>query len=252
MDTRDTPEQAELRRTARQLARELGPRTVADLDDRKRARAPRRGGARRRLARAAPRRRRRRSARQRGRGGHHRRRAGGSRRRRPVRGPDPRRGPRPPRRRAPRRRRGGRLLARPDRRRGGVGPGDDDADPRRRLCRRRVPSRRTSWFPRATATASRWCRSTARATAPISRARSARSRPACPCSRFPTSPGVLTRADLDAWAALGLALTSADLVGLMRGVLDLTVAYAQERRQYGVADRNASRPCSTSSPRPAA
>ena len=33
MDTRDTPEQAELRRSARQLARELGPSTVADLDD---------------------------------------------------------------------------------------------------------------------------------------------------------------------------------------------------------------------------
>src|SRR3990172_7907080 len=33
MDARDTPEQAELRRTARQLARELGPRTVADLDN---------------------------------------------------------------------------------------------------------------------------------------------------------------------------------------------------------------------------
>jgi alkylation response protein AidB-like acyl-CoA dehydrogenase len=45
----------------------------------------------------------------------------------------------------------------------------------------------------------------------------------------------LTEDDLDAWRALGLALTSADLVGLMRGVLDLTVAYAQERRQYGVA-----------------
>jgi alkylation response protein AidB-like acyl-CoA dehydrogenase len=39
---------------------------------------------------------------------------------------------------------------------------------------------------------------------------------------------------LDAWAALGLALTSADLVGLMRGALDLSVAYAQERKQYGV------------------
>jgi alkylation response protein AidB-like acyl-CoA dehydrogenase len=46
---------------------------------------------------------------------------------------------------------------------------------------------------------------------------------------------LLARADLDAWRALGLALTSADLVGLMRGVLDLTVAYAQQRRQYGVA-----------------
>ena len=33
MDTRDTPEQAELRRSARQLARELGPATVAGLDD---------------------------------------------------------------------------------------------------------------------------------------------------------------------------------------------------------------------------
>src|SRR5258705_4696591 len=36
MDVRDTPEQAELRRTARRLARELGPRAVADLDDGKR------------------------------------------------------------------------------------------------------------------------------------------------------------------------------------------------------------------------
>jgi alkylation response protein AidB-like acyl-CoA dehydrogenase len=33
---------------------------------------------------------------------------------------------------------------------------------------------------------------------------------------------------------MGLALTSADLVGIMRGVLDVTVAYAAERRQYGV------------------
>ena len=44
----------------------------------------------------------------------------------------------------------------------------------------------------------------------------------------------LKRGDLDAWAALGLALTSADLVGLMRGVLEISVAYAQERKQYGV------------------
>jgi len=36
MDARDTPEQAELRRTARRMARELGPRSVADLDDGKR------------------------------------------------------------------------------------------------------------------------------------------------------------------------------------------------------------------------
>jgi hypothetical protein len=45
---------------------------------------------------------------------------------------------------------------------------------------------------------------------------------------------LLTPADLTEWTALGLALTSADLVGVMRGVLDITVAYAQERKQYGV------------------
>jgi alkylation response protein AidB-like acyl-CoA dehydrogenase len=45
----------------------------------------------------------------------------------------------------------------------------------------------------------------------------------------------LTRDDLDAWGALGLALTSADLVGVMRGVLDVSVAYAKDRKQYGVA-----------------
>jgi alkylation response protein AidB-like acyl-CoA dehydrogenase len=44
----------------------------------------------------------------------------------------------------------------------------------------------------------------------------------------------LTADDVAAWSALGLALTCADLVGVMRGVLDLTVAYAVERRQYDV------------------
>jgi alkylation response protein AidB-like acyl-CoA dehydrogenase len=44
----------------------------------------------------------------------------------------------------------------------------------------------------------------------------------------------LTDDDLVAWSALGLALTSADLVGVMRGVLEITVAYAAERKQYGV------------------
>jgi alkylation response protein AidB-like acyl-CoA dehydrogenase len=47
--------------------------------------------------------------------------------------------------------------------------------------------------------------------------------------------GTVTRDDLAAWTALGLALTSADLVGVMRGVIDVTVAYAAERKQYGVA-----------------
>jgi hypothetical protein len=44
----------------------------------------------------------------------------------------------------------------------------------------------------------------------------------------------LTADDLAQWSALGLALTTADLVGAMRGVLDVTVAYAADRRQYGV------------------
>ena len=38
---------------------------------------------------------------------------------------------------------------------------------------------------------------------------------------------------LDAWYALAVALTSADLVGAMEGALDLAVEYAKERRQYG-------------------
>ena len=38
---------------------------------------------------------------------------------------------------------------------------------------------------------------------------------------------------LDAWYALGVALTAADLVGAMEGALDLAVEYAKERRQYG-------------------
>jgi alkylation response protein AidB-like acyl-CoA dehydrogenase len=35
------------------------------------------------------------------------------------------------------------------------------------------------------------------------------------------------------WTALGLALTAADLVGVMRGAVDLACGYAKERRQYG-------------------
>jgi hypothetical protein len=45
---------------------------------------------------------------------------------------------------------------------------------------------------------------------------------------------LITTDDLADWTALGLAVTSADLVGVMRGALDVTVAYAAERRQYGV------------------
>ncbi len=50
----------------------------------------------------------------------------------------------------------------------------------------------------------------------------------------PVDQPTLGADDHASWTALGLALTSADLVGVMRGVLDVTVAYATERRQYGV------------------
>ena len=46
--------------------------------------------------------------------------------------------------------------------------------------------------------------------------------------------GALANADLRRWVALALAGTTADLVGIMQGALDLTVDYAKERRQYGV------------------
>jgi len=55
-----------------------------------------------------------------------------------------------------------------------------------------------------------------------------------PIEAVPGADRVLTRDDLAQWNALGLAITSADLVGVMRGVLDATVAYAADRRQYGV------------------
>jgi Acyl-CoA dehydrogenase, C-terminal domain len=45
---------------------------------------------------------------------------------------------------------------------------------------------------------------------------------------------VLSDGDLRAWSALGLALTCADLVGVMRGVIALATDYAGSRRQYGV------------------
>jgi alkylation response protein AidB-like acyl-CoA dehydrogenase len=47
--------------------------------------------------------------------------------------------------------------------------------------------------------------------------------------------GVLGSDDMTRWRALGLAVTAADLVGVMRGALDIACAYARTRRQYGVA-----------------
>ena len=58
----------------------------------------------------------------------------------------------------------------------------------------------------------------------------------------PGSPSVLegqTRSlgpdDLVRWHSLGLAVTCADLVGVMRGALNLACDYARARHQYGVA-----------------
>jgi len=55
-----------------------------------------------------------------------------------------------------------------------------------------------------------------------------------PLRAVPGQGRLVTHDDLNQWTALGLALTSADLVGVIRGLLDVTVAYAAERRQYGV------------------
>jgi len=59
--------------------------------------------------------------------------------------------------------------------------------------------------------------------------------PGLPVRPVADASRALDRDDLDAWVALGLALTSADLVGTIRGVLDASVGYARERKQYGVA-----------------
>ena len=58
--------------------------------------------------------------------------------------------------------------------------------------------------------------------------------PGTPVQALDADHRLLTSDDLASWHALGLALTTADLVGIMRGVLDVTVAYATERRQFGV------------------
>jgi len=47
--------------------------------------------------------------------------------------------------------------------------------------------------------------------------------------------GVLDPDDVLRWTALGLAVTTADLVGTMEGAVALSVDYARERQQYGKA-----------------
>src|SRR5512139_4133263 len=233
MDTRDTPEQAELRRTARRLARELGPRTVADLDDRKRSE---------RLAEAV-----------RDAGWLELRQDGGDG------GPlasgveatiiadalgqavadVPFAGP---------------ILAADLARRAGARPIDGA-----------VVAFSTDLIDAAvvsgSATDTPILAVDHAAEGPVAAyvlvpdgdgyhlalveaegtsdgadlTRAIRSLPAgVPLLPVPDQSRRLTRDDLAAWSALGLALTSADMVGLMRGVLDVSVAYARERKQYGV------------------
>ncbi|MFA1541905.1 acyl-CoA dehydrogenase family protein [Actinomadura monticuli] len=55
-----------------------------------------------------------------------------------------------------------------------------------------------------------------------------------PFERVPGAVRRLGAADLDAWTALALALTCADLVGTMRGAVRLACSYATVREQYGV------------------
>ncbi len=45
--------------------------------------------------------------------------------------------------------------------------------------------------------------------------------------------GALTGEGLARWMALGLAISCADLVGVMRGTLEMSIAYAKVRSQYG-------------------
>jgi alkylation response protein AidB-like acyl-CoA dehydrogenase len=234
MDIRDTPEQAELRRTARRLARELGPRTVADLDDRKR---------RQRLAAAVRD------------GGWLELRQDGGNGDPLASGVEaaiiadalgeavadvPFAGP---------------ILAADLARRAGARPIDGAvvAFSRDLLGAAVVSGSATNVPVLAVDHAAEgpvaafvlvqdgdgYNLALAEAEGASDGAdltRTVRPLPAgVPLRPVPGQSRRLTRNDLDAWAALGLALTSADMVGVMRGVLDITVAYAKDRRQYGVA-----------------
>ena len=55
-----------------------------------------------------------------------------------------------------------------------------------------------------------------------------------PVSPITDAGGDVTADDIQTWTALGLAVTCADLVGVMRGAIRLASEYAASRRQYGV------------------
>jgi alkylation response protein AidB-like acyl-CoA dehydrogenase len=63
-------------------------------------------------------------------------------------------------------------------------------------------------------------------------------RPTAPTASTPPEPvpgqgRVISEEDVARWTALGLATTCADLVGVMRGAVELSVDYARQRMQYG-------------------
>jgi alkylation response protein AidB-like acyl-CoA dehydrogenase len=61
-------------------------------------------------------------------------------------------------------------------------------------------------------------------------------RPTMPISTGSGSPvGTVATEQVVHWSALALATTTADLVGTMQGAIDLSVAYAKERKQYGTS-----------------
>jgi alkylation response protein AidB-like acyl-CoA dehydrogenase len=59
--------------------------------------------------------------------------------------------------------------------------------------------------------------------------------PAAAVAQVPDQARLVTDEGESRWTALGLALTSADLVGTMRGAVRLATDYAKERRQFGKA-----------------
>jgi len=233
MDTRDTPEQAELRRTARQLARQLGPRTVADLDEGKRTR---------RLAEAV------RSAgwlELRQDSGHGGPLASGVEAAiiaealgeavadvsfaGPLLGADLAR-------RAGARPIDGAVVAfAPDLIDAARVSGPSTTLPIYAVdCDGQTPGSAYVLVPEGAGYRLAQVRVKG-ASEGSDLTRVIRRLPAgTPLLPVPNQSRLLTSADLDSWATLGLTLTSADLVGLMRGVLGLTVSYARERRQYGV------------------
>ena len=239
MDTRDTPEQAELRRSARQLARELGPRTVADLDD-----ATRGASASPTAVRDAG------WLELRDDGGDGRRSRAGSRRRSsPTRSARPSPTSRSRARSSPRTSPAGPARAASTARVVAFSPDLLDAAVRRRVRSTTAPST-PSTAPTSGPIAAyvlvpegdgyRLARRAGRRRERRERRRrphardAPRSRPARRARRSPTRPGssratTSPRGPRSAWRSRA-PISS----GVMRGVLDVTVAYATERRQYGV------------------